>query len=654
MRELFAAAAILYRRAPWKIATDDQVLRMDIPALAVDGACVSIIGNLGESFGVVIFPSLEGYEAFLAATEQPFDHRGRLDVGCDHLALGFECAADLPARMQREVSEHDWPVASADAYPVLDHRRRDGAPLPLTERDVKIASAAAWALAEFFEVHRDLFAAEEFEPVCESYYGDRLLEVRFTLPYQAFPLFRIDDELLDAEVDPIPAAPRQKVGRNEPCPCGSGRKYKKCHLPIDEAAHESAASAASNHDLDSELVGKLVDFAMRRFGEAWLVFGIDFVDVDESHQLAMPWSVFHYRVHGETIATWFVREGGGRLSAAERDWLAAQCAAWLSVWEVTAVEPGVSLTLRDLLTDEVRRVREVSGSRTLIVRDAVLGRVVDGVEGPLLCGAHHRPLPPIDTAEVVRRARVRLRRKRAVAPERLRDVDFGRYLIARWEEAVAALDERAAVPPVLHNTDGDALLLTTDHFAIEPGALADVERRIARMKGVQIADPDQHPRVYEFLRPGNLIHTSWENTVIGRVWLSDTLLRLETNSRERADALRERVEAACGDRIRHRAREHTDPVSAPVAERAARRERREPPTGEETELILEVKRRLYADWADQALPALGGLSPRAAVRTAAGRAAVDVLLKDMENHERRSVGAAAFDFAPLREELGVE
>ena len=22
--------------------------------------------------------------------------------------------------------------------------------------------------------------------------------------------------------------PRKKVGRNEPCPCGSGKKYKKC------------------------------------------------------------------------------------------------------------------------------------------------------------------------------------------------------------------------------------------------------------------------------------------------------------------------------------------------------------------------------------------------------------------------------------------
>jgi len=27
-----------------------------------------------------------------------------------------------------------------------------------------------------------------------------------------------------------------KIGRNEPCPCGSGKKYKQCHLPIEEAA----------------------------------------------------------------------------------------------------------------------------------------------------------------------------------------------------------------------------------------------------------------------------------------------------------------------------------------------------------------------------------------------------------------------------------
>jgi len=25
-----------------------------------------------------------------------------------------------------------------------------------------------------------------------------------------------------------------KLGRNDPCHCGSGKKYKKCHLPLDE------------------------------------------------------------------------------------------------------------------------------------------------------------------------------------------------------------------------------------------------------------------------------------------------------------------------------------------------------------------------------------------------------------------------------------
>jgi len=27
---------------------------------------------------------------------------------------------------------------------------------------------------------------------------------------------------------PAVTAPRAKIGRNEPCPCGSGKKYKKC------------------------------------------------------------------------------------------------------------------------------------------------------------------------------------------------------------------------------------------------------------------------------------------------------------------------------------------------------------------------------------------------------------------------------------------
>jgi uncharacterized protein YecA (UPF0149 family) len=34
----------------------------------------------------------------------------------------------------------------------------------------------------------------------------------------------------------------KKPGRNEPCWCGSGKKYKKCHLPEDDKKAVNACS----------------------------------------------------------------------------------------------------------------------------------------------------------------------------------------------------------------------------------------------------------------------------------------------------------------------------------------------------------------------------------------------------------------------------
>jgi tetratricopeptide (TPR) repeat protein len=35
-----------------------------------------------------------------------------------------------------------------------------------------------------------------------------------------------------------------KIGRNDPCACGSGKKYKKCCMPSDEAAARAVQPAA--------------------------------------------------------------------------------------------------------------------------------------------------------------------------------------------------------------------------------------------------------------------------------------------------------------------------------------------------------------------------------------------------------------------------
>jgi hypothetical protein len=36
-----------------------------------------------------------------------------------------------------------------------------------------------------------------------------------------------------------------RPGRNEPCHCGSGKKYKQCHLDKDEAADRAARAKAA-------------------------------------------------------------------------------------------------------------------------------------------------------------------------------------------------------------------------------------------------------------------------------------------------------------------------------------------------------------------------------------------------------------------------
>ncbi len=57
-----------------------------------------------------------------------------------------------------------------------------------------------------------------------------------------------------------------KIGRNDPCPCGSGQKYKKCCL-----GKEVVSSEALNYrrlsEAHDQLVDRLVAYAARTFGE---------------------------------------------------------------------------------------------------------------------------------------------------------------------------------------------------------------------------------------------------------------------------------------------------------------------------------------------------------------------------------------------------
>ena len=637
--DLFAAASILFRIAPWRRVAEEQILRVDIPSIAIDGACLSIIGGADESFGLLLFRSLDAYDAFAAGPPAP-GKKPRAAAAVREtalLSLSFDRKKDLPPEMLEEIKQHRWEVAGAKAYPVVFAIDADAEPMAMTERDVRILTACTLAFLAFFARHRDLFEDDLPEQTSESFSGDDDMVVTLTAPYGA-------DEHFDVERFFAPDEPaRPSVGRNDPCPCGSGKKYKKCHLAADTASPRTAPDADSVHEMDFHLVRAIGRFASARFGDEW----IGELDEEEaSLQLFVPWVAWTAVADGKRVAQWYLEENEARLSVEQREWFAAQERAWLGIWEATAVTPG-TIEVRDLLTGERRAVQEVLGSRTAVTRDTVLARVIDFRGRSIFGGMHGRPLPPTEAAEVVRVVHAKLRARGGDVPvDRLRDPRIGRFLIDRWADAVAERDERASRPPVLQNTDGDPLLFVKESFSFDAARRAEIETRIAAMDEVDDVQRSKRETAVTFVR-------TRDKTVTGRVMVGRDWLRIETNSERRADALRRRVRSACGTMLRDGERTTEDASSMLATAREATKPAPRMTPREEV-LLGQVKEAHYHDWIDQPIPALGGKTPRAAARSAKSRQSLDLLLRDIENHENRLPERARFDVGRLRKELGME
>lgn len=69
---------------------------------------------------MVVFASLDDFEAFVAAAESRALRRGPIALAAGWLALIFEPATKLLPSMRREAMEHGWPVHRPDAYPLVE------------------------------------------------------------------------------------------------------------------------------------------------------------------------------------------------------------------------------------------------------------------------------------------------------------------------------------------------------------------------------------------------------------------------------------------------------------------------------------------------------------------------------------------------------
>jgi hypothetical protein len=475
-------------------------------------------------------------------------------------------------------------------------------------------------------------------------------------------------------------------GRNDSCPCGSGKKFKRCcalnatvagnsnAAPFTEASSspanqgEPVAGWARAHAIWPKTRKALTDHAVEWLGEQRLHEAFEeapFMDLPEDErphwfEPLLSWQLYDWIPDGETqtvAAHWLTVSG--RASVRDADVVQMIRSADeqpASFYQVQAVDRGRGAVLRDLLTGAEGFVVDRSMSESVRPWAVLFARLVETGGLTIFDAVGPRVLTPDWASELAAAAEEEFGVKLPLSRDELRPL--GTELADLYVSAVLEDDRRRAQPMALHNTDGHELVLCTETWRIASGKREAVLARVREL-GVEAADDGDGPSsAFVWLSEAD---DDSSGTVLGRVVVDATEVVLEANSRERRDRLKaELVQAIRGIAKHARSDERPGDELVELARRSppdkavvGSEERSRVPPEVEAEVLREYVSNYYSSWPDSELPALGGKTPRAAVRTKRGRAEVESLIRDMEHHSHGSLVGAAYDFDELRRALGL-
>ena len=407
------------------------------------------------------------------------------------------------------------------------------------------------------------------------------------------------------------AEARPDVGRNEPCWCGSGRKYKKCHLGKEQSSLPERVgwlyAKAAQHALAGGWRCLVAELHYERHQHQ-----------DASDEMIDPLVIDAALFEGEAFAD-FLAVRGPLLPDDERS-LAQQ---WLlidrSLFEVEQVRPGRGLTVRDVRTGDVHEVQERTASRQLKAEQLICTRVLPAGDGTAQFFGGLEPVALHDRSALI-----------ALLDEGPDPV-----------EVVAFLSRRFA-PPTLTNTEGDPLIIceavvrVSDSARIEP-ALDDTYDRV---------EDAELPQWFEH------VTTDGMERIRATMVLDGDTLRVETNSEERMDRVLETLERLDpGMRVVDETRTPMDDPRRMAARMPATAQGAVDPDDPQVVALLDKMILDYEEkWLDESIPALDGHTPRQAADDPTRRPDLIRLLDSFPS----DTGRHAMNADRLRAALGLE
>jgi hypothetical protein len=392
---------------------------------------------------------------------------------------------------------------------------------------------------------------------------------------------------------------------------------------------------------------------------------------------------------GSNIVDDYLERRGGKETASVRAYIRALRNSVVSLYEVSDVVLDKSFRARDLVRGgEPVLISERSATRTLKQWDRLAGRVIQVGQQMQISGAV-LPYEYETSEDLVKGLRsigkLTQKEKRQLAKEIGEDFDaavitnlsaterlraLGPVFTTYW--LIDAIDQAEAPEmPDLRNTDGDEILQCTVSYPLADGTADDDVRaaldscadlRPASATQWNWVRPEKHAAASATrARPPKslTIETTRDSgaLVLGSVELDGRALVLSVNSLERSKRGIELLFTILGERV-GKPSVVTETVEQILASHHAdARQQIDLSEQERCAIIHETMDRHYRDTLDQPVPALGNKSPRAAVKTASGRAKVADWLKMMENRTARAGESndtmATYSFDWMWRELGI-
>ncbi|MCG2796398.1 MAG: SEC-C domain-containing protein [Actinomycetia bacterium] len=493
-----------------------------------------------------------------------------------------------------------------------------------------------------------------------------------------------------------------KTEGNQPCPCGSGRKFKKCCLPQLEEEKRQLVSREIIEDEDTSDLMRLISqlFEFVRSGsvcsrEEYESAEAEFLSpagheesqevpessaLDLEHGLFLDWFLFSRPLDagGRTVAEEFESTHGPHLPPDTRRTLRAIRGSTFSLFEVQKVFPGECLLVRDIFRDETLWIESEATSKTTYRWD-ILGMRTAPEEGRYYIYGMIFDVPRSYREEVEEYARGKCRELVSDGSVGGMDefLDRKGYLLFHY---VNGLKEKQPAP-VLLTAEGDLLCISEAIFDVDDAP--EVNRLLGEHPYIEEDEGERRgqarlyvwtlsPEMEDELRKGNhrdgpseferikdrgptgsmtiddaTGSTSEEAPARGlaMVTVTSKRLTLEASSRERLEYGKRKIENILPGLLTHRLDSLQDQaVLMEPAEEHGTGQVPGHPGREHQRLELErvvLGRHIeghYKDWADRPLRALDGKTPRQAVNTESGRKEVDILLKDFENMVERHAG----------------